>query len=120
MGMVVVVTGGRAYSNRDRLYGVLDRLHAAYPIDELGQGNAYGADMLAQHWCRANGVPCVGFQAEWGRVGLSAGRIRNRAMLETMRPDLVVAFPGHVGTENCVTQAEARGIFVYEIDRPWR
>jgi hypothetical protein len=101
------------------VYDVLDRLHAANPISELGQGKAFGADMLAEHWCRSRGVACVGFQAQWDREGKSAGFIRNKAMLATMRPDLVVAFPGGRGTRDCVSQAERRGIFVYEVDQPW-
>lgn len=117
--MIVVVTGGRAYGNRRRLYAVLDGLHAAYPVAKLGHGAAYGADVLAAHWCRERGVPCRAFQAAWETLGRAAGHARNGEMLALMRPDLVVAFPGSYGTKDCVRQAEGMGIFVFEVDQPW-
>ena len=115
MGMTIVVTGGRAYSDRARVNDVLDRLHHVNPITLLAEGRAFGADMLAAQWARVAGVGCRGFQAEWGRHGKDAGPIRNRQMLEAVMPDLVVAFPGKYGTRNCVQQAEAMGLFVYEV-----
>lgn len=115
MSMTVVVTGGRTYGNRARVNGVLGRLHKANPITLLGQGMAFGADMLAQQWARVAGVECRGFQAQWDRRGWAAGVIRNRAMLEAIQPDLVVAFEGGPGTRNCIEQAEEMGFFVYEV-----
>ena len=44
--------------------------------------------------------------------GRSAGPIRNQAMLDEGRPDLVVAFPGHHGTADIVRRARAAGIKV--------
>lgn len=106
VGMTVLVTGGRDYADVDRIYGVLDRLHAAFPIRALAQGRATGADMHAHHWCIGMGVPCRGFQAEWNRHGNSAGFIRNKNMFDVFVPDLVVAFPGGKGTGHMVAVAE--------------
>jgi hypothetical protein len=48
--------------------------------------------------------------ADWEKLGRSAGPIRNQAMLDEGRPDLVVAFPGHHGTADMVRRARAAGV----------
>ena len=47
--------------------------------------------------------------ADWETHGRAAGPIRNEKML-TWKPDLVVAFPGGVGTADLVRRAEAAGV----------
>lgn len=41
-------------------------------------------------------------------------RGRNAKMLLDHRPDLVIAFPGQTGTRDCLSQARAMKISVYE------
>jgi hypothetical protein len=66
-------------------------------------------------WAKKMGVQFVGFpvyQSQWRVTGKGAGPIRNGLMLDILKPDLVVAFPGNRGTADCIRQAERRGITV--------
>jgi len=114
------VTGGRKYSDRSTLFEVLDSTHELLGIDALGHGDAPGADALADEWCLLRGVPCERFAAEWTRYRKPgrknpAGAIRNRLMLTTFRPDVVIAFPGGSGTADCVATARTLGITVLDL-----
>ena len=102
--MKVIVCGGRAYSNRQRVFDVLDVLHAKTPITLIIHGGATGADNLAYEWAMKRHVACAAFQADWANYGRAAGPIRNALMLEE-RPAMVVAFPGGRGTLDMVQRA---------------
>lgn len=118
-GLVVAVTGGRNFDKRARLHRALDRLSdsAEGPIAAIVQGGAPGADFDARTWATyAPGVQCVTFEAAWGREGPAAGPIRNRRMLELLRPDVLLACPGGRGTANCVETAESLGIRVVRLE----
>jgi len=110
--VIVVVTGGREYNDAARVNACLDWIHAGACITVLVQGGARGADALAARWAREHLPPerRVTVEAEWTRYGKSAGMRRNQLMLDTHKPDLVLAFPGGTGTANCVFEARARRI----------
>jgi hypothetical protein len=76
----------------------------------LIHGGARGADSLAGEWAEWNGVPVNIYWADWDRFGKSAGIIRNQLMLESGKPDLVVAFPGGRGTAHMVRIANDAGV----------
>ena len=116
---IVLVCGGRNYTNRDRAFDELDRL---FPFDgklTIITGSANGADQLAWHWFvqRMGDVPMnfQAFPADWKRHGKAAGPIRNQQMIDEGKPDLVVAFPGGKGTADMVRRAKAAGIPVHEV-----
>ena len=117
--MIVVVTGGRDYSDYARVCDVLDDLTAYIPharqITKLAHGGARGADTLAGAWAASRGVEEVVFPAQWNTYGRNADPIRNREMLDGAMPDLVVAFPGGTGTAGCIAEARKRHITVLEI-----
>ena len=113
--MRVLVTGGRLYDKRATLFRVLDRLHDRTPVSLLVVGDATGADELACHWAQERGVPIAVHRAEWEEYGKAAGPIRNRQMLHERNPDLVIAFSGGRGTQDCVRQAVAKGVNVVRI-----
>ena len=106
--MIVLVTGGRNYSDFEWLETVLGWL----PITTLAEGCARGADRLAELWAFSRGVECWHFPADWHRYGLAAGPIRNEQMLVKAQPDLVVAFPGSRGTADMIQRAEKAGVRV--------
>ena len=112
MKMRILVCGGRDYSDYDRIKEVLK------PYGEdviLIHGDAHGADRYAGRVGRELGWwvwPCP---ANWDNQGRSAGALRNQAMLESSNPDLVVAFPGGVGTDDMVYRATAAGVMVQRI-----
>lgn len=114
--MILLVTGGRYYSNRDAVFSALDRAHAKRAITLLVHGGATGADALANEWAVARGIPHRAYSVtkfEWMRYGSAAGPIRNGRMLEEAKPDGVVAFPGGKGTADMIRRAEAAGLPIW-------
>lgn len=109
-GPLVLVCGGREYSDAVRVWVVLDLLGPRGIVE----GGARGADAIARGWAKARNVPCHTVPADWERHGKAAGPIRNRAMLDQYTPELVVAFPGGRGTANMIAQATTRGVRVIE------
>jgi hypothetical protein len=113
--MRVLVCGGRHYADRDRLYTVLDQLHAKLGFTLVIAGGARGADTLAEEWAKAVSLPCEVYRADWEGLGRKAGPIRNERMLAEDKPDLVVGFPGGRGTAHMVGIARVAGVQVIEI-----
>lgn len=130
--MKVLVCGGRSYSDRKRVFEVLDYLHDnRAKITLLIHGAATGADSLGKEWARDRGVEDDAFPALWSdltakgavikhrRDGSSynanAGPTRNAKMLAVGKPDCVVAFPGGDGTANMIQQARNAGVRVFEV-----
>lgn len=115
--MKVLVCGGRDYNDRAKVFDELEILNAFNMELCVISGGATGADALAEEWARANikrrnGVSFHGFKADWKKHGKAAGPIRNQAMIDKGRPDLVLAFPGGRGTADMVERAKAAGIEV--------
>ena len=110
--MKVLVCGGRKYSDWQRVCELLDKLHAEHVITHVLHGGAAGADDLAGRWAYERGAQEVICPANWNRFGLTAGPVRNAAMLE-LRPDLVVAFPGGAGTNSTIQLALSARVAVH-------
>lgn len=120
MALTVLVCGGRDYTDRNKVFEVLDRLHIGMRIDTIVHGAASGADYFANLWARRRGVSQQRFpvnKEDWRRLGNAAGPIRNGVMLKVSRPDMVVAFPGGRGTLDMVTKAKAAKVPVMEVLR---
>ena len=111
---VVLVCGGRDYSNIGHVFKTLDSMHVEKPITCIVHGAARGADSLADAWARERKVAIRSFPAQWSLRGKQAGPIRNQRMLDAMSPSLVVAFPGGAGTLDMTTRARAAGVIVLE------
>lgn len=113
--MRIVVTGGRAYGNKEQVLVTLD----AHAPTEIAHGGARGADQLADQWAKARHVPCTVYAADWKVQGVSAGVLRNLRMLDEFKPDMVVAFPGGRGTAHCIEAAQHRDIMVQQVEHTW-
>ena len=102
--MVVLVTGGRDYADEARVIEVLSDLP---PGSVIVHGDARGADRLCRDVGFALGFTHRPYPADWDAYGRAAGMIRNQQMLDE-NPDieLVIAFPGGVGTGDMVRRAE--------------
>lgn len=111
----IIVCGGRDYHDKDRLFAVLDELHAKTPIEVVVHGNAAGVDRLSGVWAHLRNVRCWPVAAEWSRFGKSAGPRRNQKMLG-LRPAMVVTFPGGAGTADMVKRARKAGVRVMAVD----
>jgi hypothetical protein len=122
---VVVVTGGRFYSDRKCVYAALDVLHAAQAITLLIHGACPvgGADILGEEWAQDREIPYMGIPAKFRSVGKSDGPARSRRMLEfgiwlttaqrIARPR-VCFFPGNAGTGWCVQFARELAMELYD------
>jgi ABC-type Fe3+-hydroxamate transport system substrate-binding protein len=109
---IVLVCGGRDYTNYMQVNVTLRRLKPTKIIN----GAARGADRLSSMWAQANNVPYEEFEADWRNFGSAAGPIRNSQMLRAANPDLVVAFRGGTGTRDMVAKARAAGVEVELVD----
>ena len=108
--MIVLVCGGRNYSNQGAIFRELSRIHDNTPINAVVQGGASGADKLGKQWASLIGAQVITFDANWDFHGRAAGPIRNANMLKFMNIDLVVACPGGRGTASMVQKAEQAAI----------
>lgn len=123
--MRVLVCGGREYTGWSLVSDLLEKLSLDIWCDNpdeefvVIQGGAKGADFLAKVWAvdiHANTelVSTEEYPANWKKFGRSAGHIRNAEMLKKGKPDMVLAFPGGVGTADMVEKARAAGVHVEE------
>lgn len=110
----MIVTGGRSYADRAKVYSTLDALHAEEPIAFLSHGMAPGADTLADAWATERDVMIRRYPAALPCLPQSAGPIRNEQMA-IRGADLCIAFPGGAGTADMVRRAKSAGIKVMEV-----
>jgi hypothetical protein len=112
--MRVLVCGDRDFLDGDRMAFILN----AYPITELIEGEARGADTQARLYAERRRIPLLKFPADWKRYGRMAGPIRNKQMLDEGKPELVIAFlaPHSKGTRDMIDQAERANIPVVVIN----
>lgn len=114
--MRVLVCGGRDYRDHERVQEVLHKLLVkSEGIDVVIEGGARGADRHARTFAEAYSIPVETYEADWETHGTFAGPLRNKAMLQEGRPDLVIAFPGGKGTRSMVGLARKFGVEVIEI-----
>ena len=106
--MRVLICGGHDFDDRAKLAATLNRLHDEWRFAVVVASGSRGADTLAEEWANARGLACH-------RVPWTPGT-RNRQMLDEGRPELVVAFPGGIGTADMVRRARRAGIEVIEIE----
>lgn len=100
-----------AFVNRV-LDDILDWVGSVFVID----GAAPGADSQGYTWRLYAQQAGQRFPADWDKHGKSAGSIRNQLMLFEGKPDIVVAFPGGVGTADMVRKAKRAGVPVLEVE----
>jgi hypothetical protein len=124
----VLVCGGRDYADYYRLAEFLDNLCAErgwvtepdefgnhLPMVHIISGMARGADTLAIDWAVTRYCSWSEYPADWKRHGNKAGPIRNQYMLDHGKPDIVVAFPGGVGTRDMISRAKKSGVELVEV-----
>lgn len=109
---VVLVTGGRLFTNYEAVCRELDKLEPG----KIVEGGAAGADTLARRYARERGIELATHRANWNRYGLGAGPKRNQLMLDVESPHIVLAFPGMSGTADMVARAKRGGYRVIEVN----
>ncbi len=111
--MRILICGGRNFNDHNLFGKIVDPYT---PVAELIiHGGAAGADEMAQCWADWCDIPVQYHVANWSEYGKAAGPIRNQAMIDEGKPDLVIAFPGGKGTADMVRRAKKAGIPVEEI-----
>lgn len=110
----VLVCGGRDYRDRATFVATMDRLDSLYQFTTVIHGMARGADHEAEVWGVSRDKTMMRFPADWDASGRAAGPLRNQAMIDEGRPDIVVAFPGGRGTADMVARARKAGLLVTE------
>lgn len=109
----VIVTGSREKGvDPFPIHIELDRLRVEYGASLfIKVGDCLtGVDPIATEWCKANGVSCHVFDADWDRHGFKAGPIRNGNMVRS-GGELCLAFNAgerpfkRTGTCDCSCQA---------------
>ena len=123
--LVVVVCGGRHYTDRAFVYKTLNLLRAECRSLVIIEGGCKsGADAFAQAWAKSKRYtePIELITEEvtkeaWIMHGHAAGPMHNRRMLEEYYPDLVIAFEGGRGTKSTIEIARELGI---EVRQPKR
>lgn len=135
--MRVLICGDREWPKDDPTIGVLlsGLLGYAQSIWEdlyVIEGCARGADWQAHEWFNGahDGIHAIHdhvfhehFPADWKGLGKRAGPLRNQAMLDIGRPELVFAFHDNLeqskGTADMVNRAKAAGKPTYVIARQY-
>lgn len=119
--IAIIACGGRDFTDREFVFGALDRVARDRSAVTLINGGAPGADTLAAEWARDFGYAVVTFKADWKLLGPQAGHIRNQVMLDALlklRSSSqiigVVAFPGGRGTADMKRRATAADVPVFE------
>lgn len=112
--MNLLITGGRDFDDMELAFDAIAEIHRLYPISVIVHGNARGADKMADKVADTIGIDRIMMPANWVKHKKGAGPIRNRAMLDILPIDMILAFPGGAGTANMKTQAKDRGISILE------
>lgn len=87
-----------------KVFGLLSAKH------RIHHGGCRGTDKQCEQFWH----DCQVYEADWGKHGRAAGPIRNRKMLEHV--ELLIAFPGGRGTEDCIRAAHEQGIPVLRVE----
>lgn len=119
----ILVCGGRNYDNRTHFFRFMDRVLEA--VGGTGEsprrnvviihGAARGADSLANDYATERGLRVVSYPADWKTHGRAAGPIRNKKMLTSEQPDVIIAFEGGDGTADMIRIGKKAGVPVYEV-----
>jgi hypothetical protein len=112
--MRVAVTGGRNFND----YRLAHFAYVAY-VDEgdvVIHGGAFGLDNLFGMIAQRGGSEVEVYRADWKHEGRAAGALRNQQMIDS-GVDLLLAFPGGVGTADMVARARRAGIKVIHVTR---
>ncbi len=122
--MIVIVTGGRDYINKQAVFRKLSRLKEENNgLLIVAQGGCpTGADAFAREWNKLNGRTGITFDAPWDRAGKSAGPLRNAVMAFHVaamakgfgREGVCIWFPGNEGTDNMKREAGSAGLRLIE------
>ncbi|UYL83762.1 putative GTP-binding protein [Salmonella phage Guerrero] len=82
---IVLITGSRSITERDKIFAKLDELLIPHEIETFIEGEAVGVDLISRDWCEINYVhitPMPIPQNYHTLYGKGAGNQRNKDMLD--------------------------------------
>lgn len=118
----ILVTGSRNWKNKEIIRVTFTHHMINWRVNPtpeyiLIQGECPygGADIIARDLFLEWELPVISVPAQWGIHGKYAGPKRNIFMLDTFKPDIVLAFPldDSKGTRHCILEARKREIPTY-------
>ena len=116
----VLICGDRNWSDSVIIMKELSAVQQTLGVEVVIEGEATGADTMGRQAAEVLGIPVLKFPALWRKHGRSAGPIRNRQMLTTGKPTLVLAFHPFLenskGTKDMVNVATKAGVPVKVFD----
>lgn len=123
--IVVDITGGRYDFEKNPLRPSREQILALFSLlaslkaTALGHGNAIGTDRYVasmvkrEFGSKITILPCPVDISLDGPYPAAPCR-RNGRMLDTHKPIALAAFPGNIGTLDCIRKARARNIPIYQ------
>lgn len=109
----VLITGGRDYDDWAMFRRAMIDFGAEQKISLIIHGGASGADRMAADFAAQRGIACARVDAHWRTLGRKAGPVRNSWMIDLLKPDAVIAFPGGDGTADCIRRAGVANVPVH-------
>ena len=111
--MKVIIAGSRDLTD----YTLVERAIQAsgFSITEVVSGGCRGVDLLGEEWAKQHHVPVKRFLADWGRLGKSAGPLRNQQMAEYADALIALKLPISKGTQDMITRAKQQKLKVYVV-----
>jgi len=107
---MILVCGDREWEDREAIKVTLKAFCDG--IAWLINGGCVGVDTIAAEEGKKLGMGVITFDPPWKKLGLSAGPIRNRMMLD-LKPGIVIGFHDEIsvskGTKDCLDEADRRG-----------
>lgn len=121
----LIVTGSRENLTAIQMMivrNMMERIFDAGRVDQLIIGDCpTGVDAFVVQWAADNQIKPKVFEANWKRLGKSAGPKRNQQMIDFAKrsgvPSFCVGFPGKKskGTWDCLSRAQKAGIVTHTI-----
>ena len=117
----LMISGGRNLQDREFIERIIDLHIQKYGTPQvIIHGAASGADSLVDQIAKSKGIDVISEKvtdADWRRIGPSAGPRRNQYMIDEHSPTHFIAFPGGRGTQDALTRAETANLEVWDFKK---
>lgn len=109
--MRTIIAGSREGANINHIYDAVEKSGITPTV--VISGTARGVDRLGEEWAKDNSVPIERYPADWDKYGKKAGYLRNSQMAEIAEALIAIWDGISPGTENMISLATKKKIFVY-------
>ena len=115
----VAIVGSRRFTNYGYMCQILDTARDNGKIDLIVSGGAKGADSLAQHYAKDNGIPILIYYPDWDKHNKAAGVIRNQHIVDEADIMIAFAYDDSIGTRDSIRKMEKakKPVAVIELDQ---